>query len=118
MNGLKDDGIVNLCTLTDISAPGEMAHEVLTKVARHWFEERIVSFRRQYAAKGVNEQVDMVIRIHYDRRARIGMYAVLGNGDQYRIDGVTPIVDGDTRQKDTELTLSRLEKFYDLAESE
>lgn len=118
MNGLKDDGIVNLCTLTDISAPGEMAHEVLAKVARHWFEERIISFRRQYAAKGANEQVDMVIRIHYDKRARIGMYAVLGNGDQYRIDGVTPIVDGDTRQKDTELTLSRLEKFYDLAESE
>ena len=117
MNGLKDDGIVNLCTLTDISAPGEMAHEVLTRVARHWFEQRIISFRRQYAAKGVNEQIDMVIRIHNEPRARIGMYAVLGNGDQYRIDGVTPISNDETWQRDTELTLSRLEKFYDLAES-
>lgn len=118
MNGLKDDGVLYLCTLKDTSAPGEMAKEVLTKVARYWFEERIVSFRRQYAAKGVNEQIDMIVRIHYDRKAHIGMYAVLGNGDQYRIDGVTSITDDFTRQKDTELTLSRLEKHYDLTESE
>lgn len=114
MNGLLDDGIVWLARLTDKSAPGEMAKEVLTKVARHWFAERSISFSRQYAAKGVNEQVDMVIRIHYDRRARIGMYAILGNGEQYCIENVTPVTINEDRMKYTELTLRRLEDYYEL----
>ena len=114
MNGRMDDGSVYLCTLTDRSLPGEKSREVLTKVARHWYEEMLVSFRRQYAAKGVNEQIDMLIRIHFDKRARIGMFAVLGNGDQYEITNVTSGTDPETRLRYTEVSLSRMENFYDL----
>lgn len=114
MDGRMDDGIVYLCSLTDKSLPGEKSCEVLTKVARHWYEERLVSFRRQYAAKGVNEQIDLLIRIHFDKRARIGMYAVLGNGDQYEITNVTSGTDPETRLRYTEVSLSRMENFYEL----
>lgn len=118
MNGLKDDGIVYLAELSDESLPGEMPKEVLTKVARHWYEERTIGFRRQYAAKGVNEQIDMIIRIHWEKRARIGMYAVLGNGDQYQITNVAHAADDVSHLKYTELTLEKLEDFYDLPENQ
>lgn len=113
-----DSGTVYLCTLNDVSRPGEMAAETLAKVARHYFKEERISYRRQYAAKGANEQVDMVIRIVYEPKARIGMFAVLGNGDQYQIDSVSQIRDPDSRRKYSELTLSRLENYYDVLESE
>lgn len=118
MLGNFDDGIVYLCSLTDISKPGLKPKEVLTKFARHFFEQRTISFRRQYAAKGANEQIDMLIRIHFDPRARIGTYAVLGNGEQYRIDNSTAGLDTESNLRYTELTLSRMEEFYDVLESE
>lgn len=118
MLGNYDDGIVYLCTLSDVSKPGLKPKEVLTKVARHYFEQRTVTFRRQYAAKGANEQIDMLIRIHYDPKARIGTYAVLGNGEQYRIDDTSVGYDSDSRLRYSELTLSRMEDYYDVLETE
>jgi len=118
MLGNFDDGIAYLCTLTDISKPGLKPKEVLTKVARHFFEQRTVSFRRQYAAKGASEQIDMLIRIHYDSKARIGSYVVLGNGEQYRVDNVAVGYDSDSRLRYSELTLSRMEEYYDMLELE
>ena len=118
MKGNFDDGILSICECADHSKPGRMAKEVLTKVSRHWYEERTISFRRQYAAKGANEQIDLLVRIHYDPRARIGKFAILGNGEQFRIDNVTTAYDSETRLRYTELTLSRLEDFYELAEAE
>ena len=115
MQGNFDDGIVYLCRLTDMSTAGLMPVQKLVKFARHYFEERTISFRRQYAAKGVNEQIDMLIRIHYDPQARIGQYAVLGNGDQYRIENVSQTYDGRSQLRCTELTLNRLEDFYDIS---
>ena len=78
----------------------------------------MIGFQRQYAAKGVNEQVDMIIRIHFEKRARIGMYAILGNGEQFEIRNVSHASDNVTRLKYTELTLQRKEGFYDLSETE
>lgn len=109
-----DDGTAYLCSLHDVSLPGEMAHEVLRREARHWFEMKTISYRRQYAAKGANEQIDLVIQTHYEPKARIGMFVVLGNGEQYEIQDCTMIRDQETRKRVTEYTLKRLEDFYDL----
>lgn len=117
MLGNYDDGIVFLCTITNTAETGLKPVEKITRTAKHYFEERTISFRRQYAAKGVNEQIDMLIRIHYDKSARIGMIAELGNGDQFRIDNVTHAYDTDSRLRYTELTLARLEDFFDVAQS-
>ena len=111
-----DSGIVYLCRLTNVAQPGLKPVEVLTRIDRAWYSERTVSFRRQYAAKGVNEQIDLLVRIHYNPKARIGMYAVLGNGDQFRIDNVSNGFDDPSMLRYTELTLSRLEDFYDLSD--
>ena len=112
----RDSGIVYLATLTNTAAAGLKPEYFLTKISRSWYEERTVGFRRQYAAKGVNEQVDMLIRTHYNPKARIGRYAILGNGEQFRITNVTHGKDDETMLRFTELTLTRMDQLYEVAE--
>lgn len=117
-----DDGIVRICSLENTADPGFMPNRRLNVKAEQYFEERVISQNRQYLAKGVSEQVDMVIRIWDDgTRPRIGMYAVLTNyegqesvdGDQFRIDNVQPLMN-DEGLRVFDLTLSRMEDRYDV----
>lgn len=80
---------------------------------------------------GVNQRIDLLVRIHQDLAIQGGMYAVLGNGEQYRIDLVYHGQDSNVRSKMvdskyyrqptivdlpyTELSLSKLENNYDVA---
>jgi len=111
---IYNEGIVYLCQLVNTAAAGDAPAMKLHRVGRYWFAARTIGLNRQYAAKSVNEQVDMLLRIHYAPEARIGMFAQLGNGEQYRITNATPITDDDTGLRATELTLERLEDFYDV----
>ena len=97
---LFDDGTVIICKLENKASAGNMPDEHLVPFAQHDYGERTVGYGRQYAAKGVNEQVDMLIRFWQDRSVRIGMYAVIG---------------GDHGLKVTDLTLRRLEDLYDVS---
>ena len=119
---LLDDGVLYLCTLTNTAAPGAMPVQRLTKVAKYWYGERTVGYNRLYAAKGANEEIDMLVRVAYTRAARAGMYAVLGNGEQYRITAVQQIRDTGTGNDNstaglraTDLSLVRLEDNYELS---
>lgn len=112
----RDDGIVYLAQLTNTAAAGLKPEYSLTRISRSWYEERSVGFRRQYAAKGVNEQVDMLIRINYMQAARIGLYAILGNGEQFRITNVMHGKDDETMLRFTELTLTRMDQLYEVTE--
>lgn len=125
-----DDGVVFICNLTNLANNGDMPREVLIKKSKHLFEERAVGVSRQYQAKGVNERVDRLVRIPQTKSIHIGQYAMLGNGEQFRIDNVSHGQDSDKRTKlvdskyyrspeltdmpYTELTLYRLEKNYDV----
>ena len=131
---MKHDGVLYVCNLSNTSENGDMPKEVLTKVNKYWFEIRPISFSRQYQAKGINEQVDMVARVNQDTSIKIGQYAVLGNGEQYRIDNISHSQESFTRTrtidskyyrqpmivglKYTDLTLSRLEENYELEYAE
>ena len=110
-----DSGILYLCELKNTAEPGDMPHDELVRIARHWYEERMIGMQRQYLAKGVNEQIDLLARIHHEPKARIGLYAVLGNGEQYRI---TNMSNGknDDELRFTDLTLTRLEDYFDVAD--
>lgn len=108
-----DDGILTVCTLETASKGGSMPTEKLIPGNLYFYGERTVGYGRQYAAMGVNEQVDMLVRIWRDTAVRIGMYAVLENGEQYRIDNVQQTHDEDGL-KVTDLTLRRLDALYDV----
>lgn len=126
MAELRDDGLVTVCKLENTAEAGDMPVYRLTGLFTSYYGERQISLTRSYLARGVDEQVDMVIRIADDGyRPRIGQYAVLrfysgqekDAGDQYRINLVQPITDEDGLRA-YDLTLSRLEENYDVTLAE
>lgn len=111
---MYDAGEITLCELVNTAEAGDMPMYQLSPVATQFYEERYISYSRQYAAKGVNEQVDLQARIwDEDVRPAIGMYAVI-DGEQYRITNTTPTMDSDNLRV-YDLSLSRLEEKYDVS---
>lgn len=112
---LHDDGILTVCSLENQNAASSARtpNERLVPGQRHYFGERTVGYGRQYAAMGVNQQVDMLVEIWQDRSIRIGMYAVI-DGEQYRIDNVQHLKNDDGLRV-TYLTMRRLEDLYDVS---
>lgn len=108
---MRDDGVLFVCRLVNEAQNGLMPREVLKPMVKHWFKIRTVGAQRQYLAKGVNEQVDFLVSVPFDPRIRIGNFAVLGNGEQYRITNVAHF-DEDTEIRRTDLSLTRLEDYY------
>lgn len=109
---ILDDGTITICRLENRSVDGNMPKPVLVKVSSTTYGERIIGYGRQYAAKGVAEQIDMLVRIWQDRTVRIGMRAVI-EGEQYRIQNVQHLYDK-AGLKVTDLSLQRMEEFYEL----
>lgn len=121
---MKDAGMVTLCELSNTADKGNMPKDVLVKLRSHLFEERTVGYGRQYAALGVNERVDYLIRIWRDAGVHVGMYALLTdyegqvneNGDQFRIDNVQQLTDEDGL-KVTDISLYRMDQLYEVIDS-
>ena len=111
---LLDAGTLTLCTLKQESKPGAMPKQSLVPGEMCFYGERTVGYNRQYAAMGVNERIDMIARIWQNRAARAGMYALLENGEQYRINFAQQLLDDDGMRV-TDLTMARLEKLYDVS---
>lgn len=112
-----DAGLVSICTLTNTAAAGNMPAERLSILETMYFGELTVGMNRFYAAQGVNQQVDLMIRVWRCPCAQAGRYAVLEYSDydgQYRIQQVQHRLDDDGL-KVTDLTLTRLEANYDVA---
>ena len=112
---MMDSGTCRIYTVTDSAENGEMPNPTLHEYGDYeWsFEDRMISYSRQYAAMGVDQQIDRIIRI-WRTPVRIGDVVVIGT-EQYRIDNVQPTLDDDSLQV-TDLTLRRLEANYDIAE--
>lgn len=107
---ILDDGEVILCRRENNATPGNMPHDVLVEVFSTSYGERAVGYGRQYAAKGVAEQVDKLVRIWQDRSVRIGMYAII-DGEQYELKNVQHLYDR-SGLRVTDLSLQRLETAY------
>lgn len=128
---MRDDGVLYICNLEQVSSNGNMPMFQLARLKKYWFEIRTVGVNRTYQAKGVNERIDFLLRIPRDTSITIGQYAILGNGEQYRIDVVSHGQDISERSRIynsyyykqptiagleyTELTLSKVENYYAVA---
>lgn len=122
MQELLDDGMVQFCNLNNTAETGAMPVYSLSAIGEpQGFAEITVGMTRQYLAKGVDEQIDMMIQIWPEAvRPRIGQIAVLSfyeyqeaeEGDQYRITNVQMVGNGDGLQF-FQITLQRLEDNYD-----
>ena len=111
---LLDSGLLTICELVNIAGPGNKPLQKLNPLAQQWYGERTIGYNRQYAAKSVNEQVDMLVRIWAeDIRPSIGHYVIVDDDMQYRVDNVTLTADEDGLTV-YDMTLARLENHYDV----
>lgn len=110
------EGTLKICNLQNIAEPGAMPTEKLVVVDEVYYGERTVGYNRQYAAMGVAQQVDKLVRI-WRTDVSIKQYAVLDDGKQYVIDMVQESEDEDGL-KVADLTLRRLDDNFDVVEAD
>lgn len=111
---ILDHGTVEIFKIHESAAPGGKLKKVIRPLFEPcWYGELNVGYRRQYAAMGVSQQVDKLLRIWQERGITIGMVAVLDDCEQYRIDNVQHLED-EEREPVTHLTLRRLDRFYEI----
>lgn len=109
-----DDGLMTICRLEYPPNQGQMPKAQLQELWRHFYGARTIGYGRYYAAQGVNQQIDMLVRVWADPNIQIGMYAVLETGEQYRIDNVQHLLDDDGL-KVTDLTLRKVDDLYEIS---
>ena len=108
-------GALNLYELgTTQTIQGGMPKEQLVYGGWTYYGERTVSYSRLYEARGADCKVDKVVRIPDRVPVQVGMYVILEDGEQYRIDAVSPVIVA-SNVRATELTLVKVEDRYDIA---
>ena len=107
------EGTVKFYSLENIAADGRMPVEMLVCKGEAYYGDRAVGYSRQYAAMGVSQRIDKLIRIWRDESVTVHDYAIPEDGRQYRIDNVQHLLDDDGL-KVTDLTLYRLEDNYEV----
>lgn len=111
---VREGGIIKLYALEDVADPGLMPVEKLVFKSHFYYGKVVTGVTRRYAALGANRNYNAVIRCFNcvpDDIANVE-YAVDERGTQYRIDIAEPAYDDDAM----DLTLVRLEDFYDVAD--
>ena len=115
---MLDSGELYICTLTETAEPGmKPAPRLVPEEEPRAYERRRIGYGRIYAAKGADERVDAVYRIwdDMDDSVHAGQYVLTVSGDQYQIDAVQPTTD-EHGIPVLDLTLSRVEDYYDIAQ--
>lgn len=108
-------GKLNLYNLvTTQLTTGGMPKQTLSYVGWTYYGDKTISFSRRYEARGADAPCDRVVRVPIDVNVEVGMYVILEDSQQYRIDALSPIIVA-TNYRATELTLARVEALYDVA---
>lgn len=107
---MRDAGLLTLYSLTNTATAGQMPREQLSSVGTAYYAEKTIGYNRIYAARGANEQIDMVVRCYNTDIPYSAKYVILEDGEQYQITVKQKIVDEDA----TDLTLVRVEEYYDV----
>ena len=107
---MRDGGILTIYSLSDVRENGFMPQEKLVSVGTAFFSYRTIGVNRMYAALGANRDIEKLVRCWNTELPETGKYVIIDN-IQYRIDVSQAVVDEDA----VDLTLVRLEDFYDVA---
>lgn len=131
---MRDSGILHLYALTNVASNGSMPSEKLVPLSQirtasiagtavvgytvagestssdtAYYYERTVGVTRAYSAMAANQRIDKLVRCFNADIPVNAEYVILEDGLQYRI-SLKQVV-GDN----IDLTLERLEAFYDVA---
>lgn len=111
---ILDDGTLEVFELHECAAQGRKPKKVIRPLFEPCFYGELnVGYKRQYAAMGVSQQVDKLVRIWQNRDITIDMVAVLDEDKQYRI-GLAQHLTDETGEPVTHLSLQRLGGIYDI----
>lgn len=107
---MENSGILYYYALENVADAGLMPVEKLVYRGACFYSDRVIGFRRAYAAYGADRRIDRLVRCHNVDIPDDAKFVVLEDGRQYRIDLIQVIGD------DSDLTLVRLEENYDVLE--
>lgn len=112
---MNEQGLLTIYTLSNVSVAGNMPSEQLVSYTTAYYQEMRVGITRLYAALGVNQTIDAFVRVRNTVLDDVDeqLYVVL-NSKQYRVDVIQKVIGTD----DYDLTLSRLESYYDVADED
>lgn len=110
MLDMVSSGLLHIYDLRNIAMQGRKPVEKLVEVGTAYYSERVIGYSRYYAALGAIQRIDALVRCHNTEMPRNGKYVILEDGEQYRIDMIQKIFE----QGAVDLTLIRLESFYDV----
>ena len=108
-----NDGLVEICTVTDAAEPGRMPVERLALKIKLCYEERSLGLQRYYSGKQNQVEVQRVIRTPRRKEVSSQDVAVTEDGVQYRIDLVQPVIG--VYPPSMDLTLTRIEQNCDVS---
>ena len=80
-----NDGICQICEVTNIAEPGEMPEDGLKEKVKLRYEERTVGMHRFWTAMQAHARIDMLIRTPRIRSINNFDVVVLPDGEQYQI---------------------------------
>lgn len=107
---MRDGGILTICSLQNVGEDGFMPVDKLVPIGTAFFAYQTIGVNRLYAALGANREIEKLVRCWNTDYPADGKYVII-DGIQYMVDAVQQIVDEDA----ADLTLVRLEEFYDVA---
>ena len=107
---MRDAGILTFYSLENTAVNGLMPVEKLVEQGTAFYEERVIGYNRYYAALGADQQIDALVRCKNTTIPKQAKYAILEDGEQYRIELKQTIQGTD----DIDLTLVKLEDYYEV----
>lgn len=112
---MDKEGILQICTLENVSEPGRMPIETLVPAINVYYKKRTVGYNRMYAAMGANQSISMLVRCFntevpsYTQQLYV-VFPNEENDNQFRVSAIQEIIDEDA----IDLTLERMEEYYDV----
>lgn len=107
-----NDGVVNIYAVDNIANIGDMPRDGLVlKYEALRFEYKTIGVRRNYEAMQADVKLSELIQVPMHRDISSQDVAII-DGKQYRIEQAQHVTD--TRPPSSKLSLSRLEKDYDI----
>lgn len=100
-----NDGLVQICSVSDSAEPGYQPVETLTEKVRLRYEERRVGVKRFYDGRQNQSEVQRVIRVPRAGNVTNRDVAVTEDGTRYRIDLVQVVPDVYPASVDLQLVL-------------
>ena len=107
-----NDGICQICEVTNIADPGEMPKDGLKEKVKLRYEERTVGMSRFWSAMQDHARIDMLIRTQRIRGVNNFDIVVLSDGEQYEIKQIQ--YPKDVEPPSMDLSLTRLETKYEV----